>query len=46
MAKTPKRPSDPNQLAKLIADIATADAADDATLKEPERKNDNPKSRP
>lgn len=29
MAKTPKRPRDPNQLAKLIADIATGDAKDD-----------------
>lgn len=28
MAKTPQRPRDPNQLAKLIADIATGDAAD------------------
>ena len=26
MAKTPKRPRDPNQLAKLIADMATGDA--------------------
>lgn len=25
MTKTPKRPRDPNQLAKLIADIATGD---------------------
>ena len=25
MAKTPKRPRDPNQLAKLIVDIATGD---------------------
>lgn len=25
MAKNPKRPRDPNQLAKLIADIATGD---------------------
>lgn len=25
MAKTPKRPRDPNQLAKLIADIATGE---------------------
>jgi hypothetical protein len=31
MAKTPKRPRDPNQLAKLIADIATGDAQIDAT---------------
>lgn len=27
-AKTPKRPRDPNQLAKLIVDIATGDACD------------------
>ena len=27
MAKTPKRPRDPNQLAKLIADIATGEAS-------------------
>lgn len=26
MAKTPKRPRDPNQLAKLIADIATGES--------------------
>ena len=26
MAKTPKRPRDPNQLAKLVVDIATGDA--------------------
>jgi hypothetical protein len=26
MSKTPKRPKDPNQLAKLIADIATGEA--------------------
>lgn len=26
MSKTPKRPRDPNQLAKMIADIATGDA--------------------
>jgi hypothetical protein len=26
MAKTPKRPRDPNQLAKLITDIATGEA--------------------
>jgi hypothetical protein len=29
MTKTPKRPRDPNQLAKLIADIATGDAPPD-----------------
>ena len=28
MAKTPKRPRDPNQLAKLIVDIATGEEAD------------------
>lgn len=28
MAKTPKRPRDVNQLAKLIADIATGDESD------------------
>ncbi len=28
MAKTPKRPRDPNQLAKLIADIATGEVAE------------------
>lgn len=28
MADTPKRPRDPNQLAKLIVDIATGDEAD------------------
>lgn len=28
MAKTPKRPRDPNQLAKLITDIATGDESD------------------
>lgn len=26
MAKTPKRPRDPNQLAKMIADIATGES--------------------
>lgn len=30
--KTPKRPRDPNQLAKLIADIATGEAEDDSSL--------------
>jgi hypothetical protein len=29
MSKTPKRPRDPNQLAKLITDIATGDAEDE-----------------
>ncbi|RKE45874.1 hypothetical protein C8J39_3013 [Sphingomonas sp. PP-CC-1A-547] len=28
MTKPPKRPRDPNQLAKLITDIATGDASD------------------
>ncbi len=28
MTKAPKRPRDPNQLAKLIVDIATGDAED------------------
>ena len=28
MAKTPKRPRDPNQLAKLIVDIATGETSD------------------
>ncbi len=31
MTKTPKRPRDPNQLAKLIADIVTGDAPPDKT---------------
>lgn len=32
MAKTPKRPRDPNQLAKLITDIATGEVSEpDAT---------------
>jgi hypothetical protein len=37
MAKTPKRPRDPNQLAKLIADIATGETIDEspATGKDP-----------
>ena len=30
MAKTPKRPRDPNQLAKLITDIATGETEDDS----------------
>lgn len=33
MAKPPKRPRDPNQLAKLIADIATGDASDEPEAK-------------
>ena len=28
MTKTPKRPRDPNQLAKMIADIATGEVSD------------------
>lgn len=28
MAKTPKRPRDPNQLAKIVVDIATGEVAD------------------
>jgi hypothetical protein len=28
MAKTPKRPRDPNQLAKMIVDIATGEESD------------------
>lgn len=28
MAKTPKRPRDPNQLAKLMVDIATGETSD------------------
>ena len=28
MAKTPKRPRDPNQLAKLMIDMTTGDASD------------------
>ena len=37
MAKTPKRPRDTNQLAKLIADIATGETTDEspATGKDP-----------
>lgn len=37
MAKKPERPRDTNQLAKLIADIATGEAADEspATGKDP-----------
>lgn len=32
MAKAPKRPRDPNQLAKLIVGIATGEEADDAAV--------------
>ena len=28
MAKTPKRPRDPNQLAKLVVDLATGEASE------------------
>lgn len=37
MAKTPKRPRDPNQLAKAIVDLATGDVQGDAP---PERQKD------
>lgn len=33
MSKTPKRPRDPNQLAKFITDIATGERADDTPQK-------------
>ncbi len=36
MAKKPKRPRDPNQLAKLILDITTGEAANDSPGVEPE----------
>lgn len=32
MAKTPKRPRDPNQLAKFITDIAIGDSSDNFNL--------------
>lgn len=35
MAKTPKRPRDPNQLAKLIVDIATSEQVAEAAPSEP-----------
>ena len=35
MAKTPKRPRDPNQLAKLITDIATGEAETPADTRDP-----------
>ena len=35
MTKTPKRPRDPNQLAKLIVDIATGDKSDTVPTKSP-----------
>jgi ribosomal protein L10 len=33
MAKTPKRPRDPNQLAKFIMDVATGERFDDTPQK-------------
>jgi hypothetical protein len=33
MSKTPKRPRDPNQLAKFITDIATGERSDDVPQK-------------
>lgn len=30
MAKTPKRPRDPNQLARMVVDLATGDATESA----------------
>lgn len=39
MAKTPKRPRDPNQLAKLVVDIATGEADDKDPSPEEEGKN-------
>lgn len=41
MAKTPKRPRDPNQLGKLIVDIATGEAEDPAS----DKKKNPPKHR-
>lgn len=35
MAKHPKRPRDPNQLAKLITDIATGEAEDAPDTRDP-----------
>jgi hypothetical protein len=35
MAKHPSRPRDPNQLAKLIADIATGEVSDDKREESP-----------
>jgi hypothetical protein len=32
MAKAPKRPRDPNKLARMIVDLATGDAADPAPV--------------
>jgi hypothetical protein len=39
----PKRPRDPNQLAKLIVDIATGEVED--TLSESKKKPSNPRGR-
>lgn len=41
MAKHPKRPKDTNQLAKLIADMATGDAPSEPILTEDTNKNPN-----
>jgi hypothetical protein len=35
MTKTPKRPRDPNQLAKFVIDLATGDASETETQKDP-----------
>jgi hypothetical protein len=45
MAKTPKRPRDPNQLAKMVVDIATApDKQDQPNIKRSEKKAGRPPS--
>jgi hypothetical protein len=36
MAKTPKRPRDPNQLAKLVVDIAVGSAVDQPDTRDPQ----------
>lgn len=41
MPKHPKRPKDTNQLAKLIADMATGDAPSEPILTEDDHKNPN-----
>jgi hypothetical protein len=41
MTKAPKRPRDPNQLAKMVVDLATADASQPA-LAPPEDQNKDP----
>ena len=38
MTKTPKRPRDPNQLARMIVDLATGDAADPVLAETPAAK--------